>query len=384
MWKLAAILLTTFIADANAAWQDPWREPQDTAMAFRAPDEYAWRLFVALNWPANVAGRTADPTRPFGVDGPVVWETWKNAREVFLPRGADPGPWLDGATAVARSFEDAEPAPLQQIARAQRMSGGALPAFDPDAARRQRNETRLNKDVYEFVRTNELYNIEGQVALVTQQKLSISFPLMGKETKAQWRAITQADKPRYHWTEVTNPDGTVTIFGLTALHITTKDLPNWFWATFEHVDNPARPGNEPWELPSRDTFACKLAPQPDCNLSPTGIGLENTKWANYRLRGTQIEFVDSTGQPLLLANSQPEQGFQVTSSCITCHARSSIGVIGNSATRLSIFKPSGEGYVGSVDPTWFAVDSIGGRAPLFTQLDFVWALFRAQSKQPSP
>lgn len=382
MRKLAAFLFVAFSTTANAAWQDPWREPQDTAMAFARPSEYAWRLFVALNWPADVAGRTADPARPFGADGPVVWETWKNARQVFLPTGADPGPWLDGTTAVARSFEDAEPAPLQQIARAQRLSGGAVPAFDPDAARRQRNETRLNKDVYEFVRTNQLYNIEGQLALVAQQRSTISVPLMGKETKAQWRQIMQADKPRYHWTEVANPDGTVTIFGLTALHITTKDLPSWFWVTFEHVDNPTRPGNEPWQLASSDKFACQAAPQPDCNLAPTGIGLENTKWAHYRLRGTQIDFADSAGQPLLLANSQPESGFQTTSSCITCHARSSIGVIGNTPTRLSIFKPTGQGYVGPVDPNWFTVDSIGGSVVLFTQLDFVWSLFRAQPKQP--
>ena len=65
-------------------------------------------------------------------------------------------------------------------------------------------------------------------------------------------------------------------FGLTALHITTKDLPNWLWATFEHVDNPARPGNEKWELASRDSFACDRAPF-DCNRAPQGLGLQGTK-----------------------------------------------------------------------------------------------------------
>ena len=34
--------------------------------------------------------------------------------------------------------------------------------------------------------------------------------------------------------------GVTRLFGLTALHITTKDLPNWFWATFESVYNPGR------------------------------------------------------------------------------------------------------------------------------------------------
>jgi hypothetical protein len=383
---LAAMLLFLVVTSGTASaanWQEPWREPQDTASAFSTPDEYAWRLFVALNWPADVGKRASDPARPLGADGPVTWETWKNAREVFLPDGKDPGPWIDGPVVVARSMADDDPAPLQQIARTRTLSGGAAPAFDPISAEQQRNETRLSKDTYEFVRSNELYHLGGQIALATQQRTSISFPVASKEVKAQWRQISQADKPRYHWTEMVDSSGVTKLFGLTALHITTKDLPNWFWATFEHVDNPTREGNEPWQLPSRDTFSCRAGAPPDCNLSPPGIGLENTKWANYRLRGTQIEFTDSTGRHTLLANSQPERGFQLTSSCMTCHARSSIGVIAGTPTRLSIFQPTGDGYTGPADPNWYSSDTILGPATLFTQLDFVWSLFRAKPK-PSP
>src|SRR5262249_41631143 len=156
--------------------------------------------------------------------------------------------------------------PLQQIAR-DRQLGTVQPAFDPAAALRQINETRLNKEAYEFVRGKTLYNLDGQNALAKAGELTITFPLPAKEIKAQWRAITEADKPRYHWAPLRMPDGTTTIFGLTALHITTKDLPNWFWATFEHVDNPIRPGNEPWKLESRGSFACPTAPF-NCNLAP--------------------------------------------------------------------------------------------------------------------
>jgi hypothetical protein len=34
--------------------------------------------------------------------------------------------------------------------------------------------------------------------------------------------------------------------------------------------------------------------------------LQGTKWENYRLRGTQIDFIDSMGVPTLLGNSQIE------------------------------------------------------------------------------
>lgn len=374
---LLAALCSGFIAPA---WCAPYDIPQDTASAANKPDEYAWMLFVALNWPADIARKTANPAANFGAEGPVVWETWKNARgEVFRPDGRDPGEWLDQQVVTTRALTDFDLRPLQQIAR-DRQFGKPQPNFNPIASPRGINETRLNKDAYEFVRSRTLYNVEGQTALFKAGELTVTFPLPAKEIKAQWRPITEAEKSRYHWVTLRMPDDTTTIFGLTALHITTKDLPNWFWATFEHVDNPTLPDNEPWLLPSRDRFACPTAPY-DCNQAPKGIGLQGTRWENYRLRGTQTDFVDSRGNTNLLANSQPEGGFQQTSSCITCHARATIGP-GGGDDRLDFFKPDGQSFNGPPDPAWFATkDASGKPTSRYTQLDFVWSLFRAQPKQ---
>jgi hypothetical protein len=359
-----------------------WQEPQDSAAAINTPDEYAWRLFIALNWPADVAKREPDPTKKLGEQGPVYWETWANAPDIFLPNGNDPGPWLSvgGKSAVAgetRDVSEFDLLPIQQQIRLE-TEGEISILFDPDAAEAQVNETRMNKPAYEFIRSKSLYNLDGQRALAASGARTVQFPLEAKEVKAQWREIAEVEKPRYHWAELGFPDGSKKIYGLTALHITTKDLPNWLWATFEHVDNPSREGNEPWLLPSHDTFACK-GKQPDCNEAPKGIGLEGTPWEHYRLRGTQIDFTDSRGKPTLLANSQPEEGFQPSSSCITCHARASVNANG---ARLSIFKPGSNpvvGDVGPVDPAWF--ESNG--ASKFTQLDFVWSMRRARQKTGS-
>jgi hypothetical protein len=373
------VLTAVCLASGTPAQSATYDIPQDTAAAINRPDEYAWKLFVALNWPADVTKRAASPTAKFGADGPVVWETWKNARgEVFRSDGKDPGDWLDQPAVVAsRNAADVDPRPLQQIARDNQL-GIFQPAFDPLAAINQINETRLNKEAYEFVRSKTLYNRDGQNELAKAGELTISFPLSAKEIKAQWRVISEADKPRYHWTTLRQGNTTI-IFGLTALHITTKDLPNWFWATFEHVDNPTRPGNESWMLESRDSFACPTAPY-NCNLAPSGIGLQGTKWAFFRLRGTQTDFVDSRGNITLLANSQPEGGFQKSSSCITCHARATIGASGND--RLQVFMPNGESANGPPDPNWFVTKDANGKSILhYTQLDFVWSLFRAQPKQ---
>jgi hypothetical protein len=186
---------------------------------------------------------------------------------------------------------------------------------------------------------------------------------------------------------VTLPDGTKRLFGLTALHIVSKDLPNWFWATFEHVDNPSLADGEGWQLPSRDSFACHNEAA-DCNRPPTGIGLEGTVWQYYRLRGTQIRYTNSAGQPQLLANSELEAGMQPTASCMTCHSRAAIGVAGHEAIRLAIFATGDDdastdavrrrGFFGEPRAQWFGPDAGGQKGPRYRQLDFVWSMLKAQ------
>ena len=62
---------------------------------------------------------------------------------------------------------------------------------------------------------------------------------------------------------------------------------------------------------------------------------------------------------------------------MTCHSRSSVAADGS---RLAVFTPQEQGYVGAPDPAWF---SPGGKRK-FTQLDFVWTMIRAQPKKAKP
>ena len=354
-----------------------WEEPQDSSAAVNDPDRYAWRLFVALNWPADLANRRADPGKLLGQAGPVVWETWANARDVYLADGADPGSWLREGKGVKllaaglRKSSEFDSPPIQQQIR--KLFPGMKLQFDPLTVEGNANESRMNRETLEFIRAHELYNLDGQKALAAEGQAAVQFGKNAKEVKAQWRQISEADKPRYHWTEIVAADGTRKLYGLTALHIITKDLPNWFWATFEHVDNVKRAGNEPWKLKSRDTFACGRDAS-GCGRAPRGIRLEGTVWANYRLRGTQTEFTDSAGIPVRLANSEPEEGFQETASCMTCHSRSTVAADGS---RLPVFTADEQGFVGTPDPEWFA----DGAKRKFTQLDFIWTMIRAKPKK---
>ncbi|WP_437680934.1 hypothetical protein [Sorangium sp. So ce131] len=153
------------------------------------------------------------------------------------------------------------------------------------------------------------------------------------------------------------------VYWLVAFHVSSKDTPNWVWATVEHVNNPGRcdytgcndsygyttpDGVEPHQaknytephttcddlpIPSY-TFdngkpypggaitpqlkelldglgigggqPTRCAPQlgghpPRCTPSPADSG-----WRSYRLKGSQVNFTDSMGQPTRLGNSVTE------------------------------------------------------------------------------
>ena len=357
-----------------------WLEPQNSEAALLEPDCYAWQLFIALNWPGDPASRAADPGKRLGEDGATAWELWRNVRNgsehaVFRIDGQDPGPWLTGAPPrPLRPETDFDPLPLQLAVLLQR---GAVAEFDPGQP--GGNEVRMNRDSYDFVRDQGLFNREGLGRVFADGVEQLAFPAGAKEVKARWRVIEAADKPRYHWVDVARADGTTVTFGLSALHITTKDLPNWFWATFEHIDNQTSelngglPNNQGWLFPSVDRYSCPDRPV-GCRSAPPAVA--GTKWENYVLRGTQTDFTDSRGRPTILANSVIEAGFQDTSSCITCHARGAFDGSGGFHQIFKSFSPL-EGYVGNPDPAWFLQNGTG---PLIrTQADFVWSLIRACS-----
>jgi hypothetical protein len=244
---------------------------------------------------------------------------------------------------------------------------------DPLASATRLTEIHMNQTGYDYIRARSLYNTAGQLRAVSSGE-AVSFPAATKEVKAKWRVISEAERGRYYTMTVKLADGTERLYGLTALHLVTKDLPTWFWATFEHVDNPQLPGNDGWQAPSRDTFACGNA-NPACNRAPAGIGLEGTVWENYRLRGTLTSFVDAAGRPNTLANSELEAGMQPTSSCITCHSRAGIGAVAGQPVRLPIFDTSTaeakRGFVGEPRQEWFADGAI-------QSLDFIWSMAKAR------
>ena len=405
MKKLIFVILTVISASVPVFAQTECRtffqnedglflEPQDTKMALFEPDCYAWRLFVALNWPAREKQCGPNSSKRLGEEGETVWERWISKQDVFLAGAAEPASWNAhcGATIAAKTL-----APSAQFTAAREQIEALADDvifFEPpdgDASTAADEEVRMNREALNFIADNHLYSLDEQTRLAAAGITTIEFPAAAKEVKAHWVKLDNpADHSRYH----TGTDSDGTIYGLVGWHVTTKDLPRWFWATFEHVDNETRWPSDPevggafagWGERPIDRFACE-GEAPDCEKIPTGIGLEGTKWENYRLKATQVDWVDSFGEPTVVVNSKIEGGFiQSQSSCISCHALAMIGegpipmpftIVNNDVP------PDANGrvanFIGVVD-----ADDRRPRIPEvnpdwnFLQFDFVWSLRNAQ------
>ena len=170
---------------------------------------------------------------------------------------------------------------------------------------------------------------------------------------------------------------------LMSFHVSSKDVPQWVWTTFEHMSNPGRCDftgcNDSFGYASQpaahsspdsaDNFLVVLddktinqrsdqlsspsivnnldknyasetiRPGLDDLFKATGVGLEGSKsdssadpnphdsaWRNYRLKGSQVNFTDHEGRSTKLGNSITEAGFMTGSSCISCHSRAGIHI----------------------------------------------------------
>jgi hypothetical protein len=390
---------------ANAApIEEPGGTADATALALSNPAEYAWSLFFFLNRQAkpDTAGQ-ADETKDFGKLDPgasVVWETWAMASggaasEVYRPDGSQPVGWEQLKRGGPRALVlDQNLEQVGVLGESTRLK----PFFFPSAPLDQ--EVRQNRAMFEFVVGNEMYHRGGLEALYTQAAASqnrslINFKDASKEVKAQWYPIKDSDKPRYLWREVANPDGTKTVYGLVALHIITKDLPDWFWADFGHVDCETQKGGcDPASVKQYlgfDQEEAKTEPVDPTTRGPgapsgrNGVRQETigTIWQNYILRGTQIDFVTAFGAPTVLSSPVIENGFQ-NSSCMTCHARASVGPRkvgpgGVKAVRLNTLSP-GDPTLGAPEPGLFGAGP-GQNSVDYLQTDFIWSSpFRAQRK----
>jgi hypothetical protein len=256
-------------------------------------DNYAWRAFISLNWPAltDPAHRgQPDRSKKPGDPGPRVWETFKARYELFQV-GADgkpiaPQPWgtYDGVNPCGANVDGREKTlatfdPFMDFN--QFGSGGPASPLVAQNRTYTRYETRLNEPEYstlsDFSISPKLPDYENPLLI----------PAGSIAVKAAWRPLTSADTPdvraRYYVVENANiVDVAKTVaarrvvcsksdIALVGLHIVvrTPRRPQGVWATFEHVDNVPRAGaNEPDAQDASAPYSYFDASKPKLGLSP--------------------------------------------------------------------------------------------------------------------
>src|SRR5262245_12044984 len=213
----------------------------DPDPAMNNPDKVAWQLFIQVNSPAG--GNNS------------VFETFASDTDTFQPDPQyPPGP---AAPALHAPI-------LEAIARETALANGVLlPALPPDPARTGGEETRRNRAAFDFIKQNNLFKVSGLKAAFGK---TLSFPIDAIEVKANWipveqipaftkNQVTIAQVPQFFHVNAGN-DGKK--YALVTMHVISKQVPNWTWATFEHRFNPGRCDI----IGCRDSFGAQTAVVP--------------------------------------------------------------------------------------------------------------------------
>src|SRR5579862_2377438 len=229
-------------------------------------DDYSWRAFIALVWPASDRG-TADLVKGVG-DGtadpgrePRVFETLKSDWEIYNGTSAPltdfdtvstPNPCnvsnLSWSDVVLGSFTFSKLGNLGQAGNNAVNLSGPLVAQNRTYVR---YATGFNRTSYNDIKQKGFYLLANQSQEV--------FDSGAIDVKAAWMDMTNVPHPERFYTrpawvyepdlaaaDPANPCVQKTI-GLVALHIVQKTptRPQWIWTTFEHVDNVPPSSGQP-------------------------------------------------------------------------------------------------------------------------------------------
>jgi len=235
-------------------------------------DDFSWRSFIALGWPAMTDQRgVADTGKTINTPGPRVFETYKDLSEVFHIDGSAPVGWdqFDSANGCLqkRSFGDMVLASFSKFSNLAQAGFGRL--VGPLVAQNRtyvRYLTAFNKIEFDQILARKLYLRDSLQNPVKFQNGAI-------DVKSAWIDMKNVPHPDRYYTRmaiVMDPDSgfncSLKLVGLVGLHIAQKtpSRPQWIWSTFEQIDNIKQPGaNAPFTFHDADTI-----PMPAVNPFP--------------------------------------------------------------------------------------------------------------------
>ena len=323
---------------------NPCAVPNEVTGSF---EETAWRIWVAATCPVNAS------QYPF-----VVWENWIEQSQLYP---ADPSKGLkvpnSGAATATHPLHES-PLTLAfnpNIGKTSGLPGAPNTNCNPAAAPPKPNtpplpsgmcsgatnclyiceEVRENGATEDYIAGTGFWDRKNQ-ANAAGNRFDIQFPRPAVEIKSDWIHVSSIGDHHYNCSNIADSglihvetvDGSC--FALAGMHLISKLIDKWIWATFEPqnlVTNPFRCQ----VLGCSDPFGSKPAKSNGANtqLTPALKRLMDAaglapEWYNYRLDGVQTDFF----RPKLLGSSIIEGenvGMNLKqASCITCHAVSSI------------------------------------------------------------
>ncbi|HMN30400.1 MAG TPA: hypothetical protein PKE45_19775, partial [Caldilineaceae bacterium] len=311
---------------------------QDNEVRQRLFDILSWQSFIALSWPVDGQGA---PQSDFTDPGAPTWSTWQPSTILLRQAGLDPGPWNEANTSAA----DSCPANRRQLRNLDVASTNRANLLDTATQADAKKlwdqngnlvyyEILLNQPEYDYFRSEDLYNLDGQASFYQNQE-TLYLPT-GKywdnsgqhkntdpaeegviELKLAWKIIDPAQDiaERFYVETVCLLDQTghwqQKQVGLVGMHIAhrTFSAAKWVWSTFAQVDNT---GVDPAAVSHYAQEGKTLKPSfydPTCQSCPP-----NTVTVRAGISRTQVVPVVASLPAIEPLNQQLQQRLQAAGS----------------------------------------------------------------------
>lgn len=268
-------------------------------------NEYSWQALVAINWPRDEQGNALPK---FTDKGTPTWLGWKEAFQVYRKDGLAPSAWGTPRTSSGLGVSDAilsaTDARLLLLSttptakRGQNIADEVDQAFAGKLFDQNGNvvvyEALMNKEEFDYVVDNKLYNANGQLAY-TKKYPEANFPagnyenneLGAIEIKFAWKILEEIDhKNRYFRDEgyIIDEETNELVkkdLGMIGFHISQKTPTGkqWVWSTFEHIDNLKE------NLIEKDGKTTRIPPSlrdAECEICPANVDVTNNSSYVYK------------------------------------------------------------------------------------------------------
>ena len=339
-------------------------------------DAFLWGIFTQFTAPVYPKSSK-----------PVVFETWASDADTFTstphwPSGAEPlklhtsvlelAKRSDGTRPLAATLKNAKALidvpcggdPKGPTPPAGAGSGGFPTTGNPVPCIAE--QVFRNRTNYDDIVNTHMNTAAGRAAAykagtqfeMHRESIAIKGDWVPVTTLLQWiPGLTVTDVSNEYYIATSNG----TAYALVAMHVASRQNPDWVWGTFEHQRNPGRCDY----MGCFDTYGATTAVvQPNRKQFNTNYGrCEKTPalkalmqkanlsqvWQNYCLKSTEVDYTAADGTPYTLGNSVIEgivgDGTVAASSCISCHSYASYGANGSptaAATNVLPFNPTGK------------------------------------------